>query len=174
MITVLLYIAAVSGGLLLFLLSLSILLGMDFDLDIGDADVDGGGLGVVKGILAFLSLGAWVARAVLLSEMSPTTAYAAGVVAGLLTVVILHVFFKWLLRNQVNTNWSPAQALHQEAQVYLRIPAGAGGTGLIRVNVNGADRELKARTDYVLPIPTGARVIVQRMEDDLAVVIPFE
>ena len=174
MITVLLYVAAFSGGLLLLLLLVSILGGLDVDLDFGDTDVDTGGIGAVKGILAFVGTAAWVVRIALLAEQNPTVAYAAGIVAGIVVVWLLQGLFRWLLNNQVNTNWAPAQALHREAKVYLRIPAGADGTGLIRVNVNGADRELKARTDYAIDIPTGARVLVESLEDDLAVVIPFD
>ena len=173
MITVLLYVAAISAGLLLLLLTLSLLGGLDIDLDIGDTDVDTGGIGAIKGLLAFLGAGAWVVRIALLAEQNPTVAYAAGIIAGMVVVGLLQWLFRWLLSKQVNTNWTPAQALHHEAKVYLRIPA-ATGTGLIRVNVNGVDRELKARTDYALDLPTGAQVLVESLEDDLAVVVPFD
>lgn len=177
MITVLLYVAATSAGLLVLLLLLSLLGGLDLDLDLGgsvDMDADAGGLGAIKGLLAFLGAGSWVVRIALLADQHPIAAYAAGVVAGIVVVFLLQALLRWLLRNQVNTNWHPHQALHQEAKVYLRIPGDTSGTGLIRVSVNGADRELKARTHYALDIPTGARVLVESMEDDLAVVIPYD
>jgi len=169
MIEVFTWISIFSGGLLILLLLLSLLGGLD--LDIGDTDVetDAGGLGIVKSLLTFLSIGSWVVKLVLAVENNPTYAFGVGIIAGLLAVFLLSQLFKIILKNQSNVNWTREDALFKEAKVYLKIPAGSG-TGLIQVNINGATRELKAKSGSKEDIPTGSVVLVEDIENNIAVV----
>lgn len=161
MILILTYIALICGGLLLILLLLSILGGLDLDLDL---DLDAGGLGLLKGTLTFLSIGAWVVRIVLLSDVNPVIAFVVGAAAGAVGVWILAMTLKFLLSQQSNVNWSVHDAIMEKGTVYLRIPA--GGEGLVRVNVKGTNRELKARSNATEDIPTGAPIVVEEIDGD--------
>ena len=168
MILTLTYISLVCGGLLVLLLLLSILSGLDLDLDI---DTDGDGLGIVKGVLTFFSVGAWVVRLVLLTETNPVMAFLVGGAAGAVGVWLLSVLLRFLLSQQENVNFSPREAVMEQGTVYLRVPA--GGEGIIRVNIRGAKRELKARSNEAEDIPTGASIRVEDVgEDGVAVVSP--
>jgi len=149
---------------------MSILGGLDLDLDIGggDADLDSGGdLGIIKGILTFMSISSWVVKIVLEIDKNPVYAFGIGIVAGIIAVFLLNLMLRFLLKQQVNVNWRAEDALFKEAKVYLKIPADTG-YGLIRVNINGVFRELKAVTSNQVEIPTGKMVLVEEVVDGLA------
>lgn len=161
MIVILTYIALICGGLLLILLLLSIIGGLDLDLDL---DVDADGLGAVKSVLTFFSIGSWVVRLVLISEANPILAFGVGAAAGAVGVWVLSLILKFLLSQEANVNWSVHDAIMEKGTVYLRIPA--GGEGLVRVNIKGTKRELKARSNATEDIPTGAPIVVEEIGGD--------
>jgi len=169
MIATLTWISLITGGLLVLLLLLSILGGLDLDIDVGSTDVDsgGGGLGIVKGLLTFLSVGSWVAKIMMTGEDQPFIAAAVGTVAGLAAFALLHWMLKALMRNEANVNWEMSDALFQEGTTYLKIPA--KGTGIVRVNINGSMRELQAKSTGP-EIPTGTAIRVVDTEGKYAVV----
>jgi len=171
MIELLTWIAIISGGMLIILLLLSLLGGLDLDIDIGDADVDvdSGNIGIVKGLLTFLSIGSWVVKLVLAVDTNPLLAFGAGIGAGLIAVFALNSFLKFFLKNQAEVNWSNDDALYKEGKVYLKIPAN-NGQGIIQVQLKGALRELKAKTNGSNDIPTGSNVFVEDVVDDIAIV----
>jgi membrane protein implicated in regulation of membrane protease activity len=168
MILILTYIALICGGLLLIILLLSIIGGLDLDLGF-DLDVDADGLGPVKSVLTFLSVGAWVVRLVLISEANPVLAFAMGAAAGAVGVWILSLLLKFLLSQQSNVNWSVHDAIMERGTVYLRIPAGE--EGIVQVSVKGTKRELKARSRAIEDIPTGASIIVEEIDGDGIVIV---
>jgi membrane protein implicated in regulation of membrane protease activity len=170
MLTILLYISLISGGILVLLLTLSFISGLDLDLglDFGDSDIDAGGMGILKGALTFFSIGSYVVRSILITDSNPIIAFTVGAVAGGIAVFLLSMMLKWLLRQQSNVNWSFEDSIYQKGKVYLKIPA--GGTGIIQVNVNGALRELKAKSVDDKEIPTGATVQVESIEGEIAIV----
>ena len=170
MLTVLLYTSLISGGILVLLLSLSFISGLDLDLDIdiGDSDIDAGGMGILKGVLTFFSIGSYVVRAVLMTDSNPVLAFSVGAVAGAIAVFLLSMMLKWLLKQQSNVNWSLDDSLYQKGKVYLKIPK--SGTGIIQVNINGANREIKAKSVDNKEIPTGTQVLVESIEGNLAIV----
>jgi len=168
MITVLTWISIICGGVLVILLLLSIIGGLDLDLDVGgDVDVDGGSdVGIIKGILTFISIGSWVVKIVLEFDKNPLYAFTIGIIAGLIAVFILNLMFRFLLNQQENVNWKEEDALFKEAKVYLKIPE--NGFGLVKVHINGVYRELKAISLDKKEIPTGKMVTIQEIEDGLA------
>lgn len=176
------WISIASGGLLILLLLVSIIVGadadvdadVDFDVDVdaGDADVDSGGLGMLKGGLTFIAVSSWIVRTVLVSGISLWQALLLGVISGILAVLFLSWIFKLLLRNQQYSNWSPDEAIGKTAKVYLKIPP--SGNGLIRVNINGTFRELKAVTGDEDEIATGSEVYISDYDGTNAVVSQLE
>jgi len=170
MITLLTWTSIFAGGFLVLMLLLSIFGGLDMDVDIGDTEVDadGGGLGIVKGFLTFLSVASWVMKILLGSEQNPAIAACIGVVAGLVAFYILSKLFKMLLRNEENVNWTINDALFSTGEVYLRIPE--DGNGLVNVTINGVTRELKAKTYNNKLLPTGTPIAVTDIEGDYVIV----
>ncbi|MEM7574377.1 MAG: hypothetical protein AAF433_15845 [Bacteroidota bacterium] len=169
MIVTLTYISLIAGGLLVALLLLSLIGGLDLDFDFdAPVDADAGGVGILKGGLTFISIGSWVVKLVLVSSANPTLAFTAGIIAGLIAVLLMAAVLRFMLKQQEETNWSPGEAMFKTGKVYLRIPA--EGTGIIQVNINGTQRELKARSKNHQLIPTGAIVLVEDVEGDQAVV----
>lgn len=166
MLEILTYISLVAGGILILLLLLSILAGLDLDIDLPDTDA--GGLGLVKGGLTFLSVGAWTVKLVLVTSTNPALAFVIGIVAGLVAVLVLAWVLGFLLKQQEEVNWQASDALFQPGKVYLRIPE--QGTGLIHVTVNGARRELKAKSASGKILPTGTSILVDDLDGEVAIV----
>lgn len=168
MLTILLYTSLITGGILIFLLSLSFISGLDLDMDIGHVDVDAGGMGIVKGLLVFLSIGSYVVRSILMSDQNPILAFSIGILAGGIAVFLLTLLMNWLLKQQSNVNWSLQDTLYEKGKVYLKIPK--TGTGIVHVNVNGATREIRAKSTDDQEIPTGEQVMVEGIEGNILIV----
>jgi len=166
-------VSLIAGGLLVLLLLLSILGGLDFDLDVdsGDADAGGGGLGIIKGILSFMSVSAWMMRIALMSDQTMPVALLMSAVAGILALLFLNWVVRLLLKNESNVNWSIKDALFKEGEVYLKIPA-EGGSGLVHIVINGTRRELKAKPIDPIEIKTGEKVVVMSVENEYVIVKP--
>lgn len=170
MIEILSYISFIAGGLLILLLILSIIGGLDLDIEF-DANIDTGDLGYVKSTLTFLSIGSWVVKLLVITQVDPVLAFTIGIAAGAIAVYILMLFLRFLLSQQSEVNWAPQDALFENGTVYLRIPA--DGQGIIRVNLKGGNRELKARSQGGIEIPTGTKITVEGIEDTIAIVRPI-
>lgn len=175
MITILTWVSIITGGLLVVIMLLSLIGGIDFDMDIDvevgstDTDVDSGGLGILKGVLTFVSVGSWVMKILLVGNKHPGIAIGVGIFAGVLAFMLLNYLLKLLLRNQENVNWSVNDALFQKGEVYLRIPEGSE-SGIVQINVKGAMREMKAKSKDGEEIPTGSPIMVVDLEDEYALV----
>jgi len=166
MITILTWSSIIAGGLLVFLFLFSLIGGLDLDVDV---DTDAGGLGLIKGVLTFVSVASWVMKILLVTNSHPGMAIAVGIISGLLAFLLLNYLFKILLQNEENVNWEMNDALLSTGEVYLRIPKGSG-SGIVNANVRGAVRELKAKTKENIEIPTGAKVTIIGVEGDFVIV----
>ncbi len=175
MIEILTWISLISGGLLILLLLLSLLGGLELDIDIGgdtSVDTDAGGLGIVKSLLTFLSIGSWVVKLVLATDKNPALAFGIGVVAGLTGVFLLGLLLKWLISNQENVNWKPEDALFETGEVYLKM--NKDNSGIIKVLINGGMRELKAKSLSKKEIKTGDKVLIESFDNGFAMVSPVK
>lgn len=172
MITILTWISLIAGGILVFLLLLSIIGGLDFDLDVevgpSDVDSDGGGLGLIKGILTIASVSSWMIKVLLVSNKSPALAITIGLLCGIVAFALLHYMLKALIKNDSNVNWTMEDAIFQEGTVYLKIPS--DGQGIVNVKVKGALREMKAKSFDNEPIDTGASITVMEVDGDDVIV----
>ena len=171
MIAILTWISIIAGGVLIVLLLLSIIGGLDLDLDVGDTEVDadGGGLGLVKGFLTFISVASWVIKVMLTMQQSTGLALVIGIISGAVAFLLLNYLLRLLIRNEENVNWSYEDAMMQRGEVYLKIP-GQMETGLVNIEIKGVMRELKARAVDKAEIPTGSPVIVVDLDGDIVVV----
>lgn len=172
----------IAGGLLILLLLISIFAGMDMG---GDVDVDAGGdmdahadasdagLGIVKTLLTFISVGAFTARAILLNtSWSWTLVIITALVAGGIAVLLLTWFFRWLLRNQEEGTWRLWQAEGKMGTVYVPIPP--GGKGRVIVKIDNVNREMDARTANGRTLATHEKVMVVEAKEGFVVVAPLE
>lgn len=168
MLTILTYISFITGGLLIIMLLLSLLGGLDLDFDIGDADADGGGLGIIKGGLTFISVSCWVTRIIIHTSENPIVAIIVGIVSGVVAVLALSFMLRLFLKAEAEVNWSPDQALYNKGKVYLKIPEGTG-YGLVHTLINGTSREIKAKS-LEGEIPTGATVYISDIQENILIV----
>jgi len=105
-----------------------------------------------------------------------TVGHPVGIVAIALTV---GVFFVWLFffiikqlqRLTEDNSFQLSDTLNKEAEVYLKIPSKQQGTGKVLVSSRGAMHELEAMTEGD-EIPTGAKVIVVAVENNVLIVAP--
>ncbi|NNE27791.1 MAG: hypothetical protein HKN09_13175, partial [Saprospiraceae bacterium] len=69
MITILTWVALIAGSFLILMMLLSVIGGLDLDVDLGstDVDTDAGGLGLIKGVLTFISVASWVMKVLLVT-----------------------------------------------------------------------------------------------------------
>lgn len=189
LLNILFWLGTIAGGLLVLLLLLSILGGLDIggDVDAGGVDVDGGidadghidggvsdaPLGLVKTILTFISVGAFTARAIFLNTAwSWTLVIITSLVAGLVAVLLLSWFFRWLLRNQEEGNWYMWQAEGKVGIVYVPIPK--GGKGRITLKLDDVNREISARSEDGAPIASRSKVMVISAKEDHVIVSALE
>ena len=172
----------IAGGLLILLLLISIFgsmdIGGDVDVDAGGdmdahADASDAGLGIVKTLLTFISVGAFTARAILLNtSWSWTLVIITALVAGGIAVLLLTWFFRWLLRNQEEGTWRLWQAEGKMGTVYVPIPP--GGKGRVIVKIDNVNREMDARTANGRTLATHEKVMVVEAKEGFVVVAPLE
>ena len=173
MIDILTWVSIFAGGILILMLLLSIIGGIDVDLDVDigstDVETDAGGFGLVKGILIFVAVGAWVMKILVEGGQHLGVVILIGIISGFLAFLLLNYLLKLLLKNEENVNWSVNDAIYQKGEVYLKIP-GNEGSGLVHVNVKGALRELKAKSIDEAEIKTGAPVLVVDVDGEFVLV----
>jgi len=172
MISILTWVSIIAGGVLVLLFLISFIGGLDLDVEVGstDVDTDAGGLGLIKGFLTFISVSSWVMKVLLVTNKHPGVAITIGVLSGLVSFLILNYLFKALLSNQENVNYTMQDALMTTGEVYLKIPGGSDGSGIVNLSIRGANRELKAKSKNQLEIATGTQIKVVDVEDDIVIV----
>ncbi len=165
---ILAWIGGISGVTLLIMLVFSIFSGSDLDIDL-ESDTDGEGFGVVKSILTFVAISSLTIRAVALhSAWSWTLAILTGIAAGVVAVFILILLFRFLLGQQEDGSWKMWQAEGKVGRVYIPIPT--SGVGKVVVTINGADREIEARTREGHALSTGTKVLVTEARKNFLIV----
>lgn len=172
MIEILTWVSIIAGGILILLVLLSLVGGLDLDLDMpgSDVDVDAGGLGVVKGLLTFVTTSSWVLKVLLATGKHPGFAIGIAIFCGLVAFFLLNLMLVALMKNNANVNWSINDAHSQKGTVYLKIPA-TDGTGIVQVKIKGAMRELKAKSFNKKEIETGSNVMVVEVDEEYVVVL---
>lgn len=172
MITILTWVSIIAGGILVLLLLLSLLGGLDIDVDIetggGDIDTSAGGIGLMKGMLTFVSVSSWVMKVLMVGQQGKTLSIVIGILAGILAFMILNYLLKFLMKNEENVNWKMSDALFQKGSTYLRIPS--DGEGIVQIEIRGVSRELKAKTKNGTEIKTGESVIVVETQNEFVFV----
>ena len=174
MITILTWVAVIAGSFLILMMLLSVIGGLDLDVDIGSTDVetDAGGIGLIKGVLTFISVASWVMKVLLVTSSHPALAIGVGIISGMVAFGLLNWLFKVLLNNEEDVNWEMEDSILTKGEVYLKIPS--NGSGIVNINVKGAKRELKAKALDNVELPTGTQIQVVDIEKDYVIVKEYK
>lgn len=165
---ILAWIGGICGVALMIMLLFSIFSGSDLDIDL-ETEADGEGFGIVKSILTFVAIASLTIRAVALhSSWSWTYAILTGIVAGLLAVFVLILLFRFLLQQQEDGSWKMWQAEGKTGIVYVPIPT--RGVGKVVITINGADREIEAKTREGHALATGTKILVTEAKKNYLIV----
>ncbi|MBN1436138.1 MAG: NfeD family protein [Sedimentisphaerales bacterium] len=140
---------------------------VDVDMDTG-ADVDGGDVDMSFKLLSFQGLTAFFLMFGLVglalshqSKVAEHWSILGAVAAGIASVWIIQQVFNAMKKLQSSGTINLQNAVGQEGDVYLNIPA--GGTGKVRVSVQDHLKVYDAVSDSKEPIPTGQRIKVMRV-----------
>ncbi len=179
------FIIAVSSTAVMLIFLVLMLIGIDgtdFDgVDAPDIDVDFvndeplsgiGGLRILtlKGILAFLSIGAW--SAYLFFELTgPFLASLIGIVFGLIAAYLQALAYRAMMKLESSGNMDYKNAIGKTGTVYMRVPKMNSGKGKITVVVQERFAEIDAVTDEDEDILPKTSVVVIGMVDPTTLVI---
>lgn len=141
--------------------------GGDDDGASGDSDeyIDGdGGIDyqffTIKNFITFFTVFGWVGLGCLKSGLPLGQVIIWSVLSGIAIVLIMFYLFSRMAKLRSSGTLQIQNALHKQAETYLRIPAVRGGYGKVHIRVQGSLRELRALTDDEVDIPTGKPVTV--------------
>jgi membrane protein implicated in regulation of membrane protease activity len=178
------FIIAVSASFVMLIFLVLMLIGIegsDFDGvdDVSDVDVINdeplsgiGGLKIltIRGILAFISMGAWTAY-LLVNWMHPLIASAIGIVVGAISAYLLALAFRATYRLESSGNLDYANAIGQIGTVYIRVPKSKIGKGKITLTIQERYIEVDAMTEWDQDLMPKTIVEVIGIEDTTTLIV---
>ena len=179
------FIIAVSSTAVMLIFLVLMLIGIDgtdFDgVDAPDLDVDFlndeplsgiGGLRILtlKGILAFLSIGAWSAY-IFVDVMKPIFASLIGIVLGLIAAYLQALAYRAMMKLESSGNIDYKNAIGKTGTVYMRVPKMNSGKGKITVVVQERYAEIDAVTEEDEDILPKTSIIVTGLLDATTLII---
>jgi membrane protein implicated in regulation of membrane protease activity len=178
------FIIAVSASFVMLIFLVLMLIGIegsDFDGvdDVSDVDVINdeplsgiGGLKIltIRGILAFISMGAWTAY-LLVNWMHPLIASAIGIVVGAISAYLLALAFKATYRLESSGNLDYTNAIGQIGTVYIRVPKSKIGKGKITLTIQERYIEVDAMTEWDQDLMPKTIVEVIGIEDTTTLIV---
>lgn len=142
-------------------------IGGDDDGAFGDSDeyVEGdGGIDyqffTIKNFITFFTVFGWVGLACLQGGLPIALVILWSTLAGVALVLVMFFLFSRMARLRSSGTLLIQNALHKQAETYLRIPSSRTGYGKVHIRIQGSLRELRALTDDEEDIPTGKPVTV--------------
>jgi len=146
----------------------------DFDTD-GDTDFDGVDEGIhifsVKSIVSFLMFYGWTGLAAI--ERGGMAWWGISGIS-LLVGLVMMFFTAWLLfmllKLQESGTMKISNAIGEQAEVYLTIPAKKQGEGKVQLIIQGSYKTLDAITEDIEDIKTGTFVEVLDVQNDILIV----
>ncbi len=175
-----LWVIAVPASVLTILQVLMEIIGFggDTDTDVGaDGDIntdgdhgDGMHIFTVKGMIIFFTAFAWIGLAGVNAGLAAFIASLIGGVTGIAFMFLFAWIFYALSKLSEDGTVQIKNALYQNGEVYLKIPAGREAHGKVIVKIQGHLRELDALTDGE-EIPTGTRIQVIDVIDSATVLV---
>jgi len=178
------FMIAVSASFVMVIFLVLMLIGIegaDFDGvdDVSDVDIINdeplsgiGGLKIltIRGILAFISMGAWTAY-LLVNWMHPLWASAIGIVVGSISAYLLALAFRATYKLESSGNLDYANAIGQLGTVYIRVPKSKSGKGKITLTIQERYIEVDAMTEWDQDLMPKTVVEVVGIEDTTTLII---
>ena len=178
------FIIAVSASFVMLIFLVLMLIGIegsDFDGidDVSDVDVINdeplsgiGGLKIltIRGILAFISMGAWTAY-ILVNWMHPLIASAFGIVVGAISAYLLALAFRATYKLESSGNLDYTNAIGQIGTVYIRVPKSKIGKGKITLTIQERYIEVDAMTEWDQDLMPKTIVEVIGIEDTTTLIV---
>jgi len=169
--------ATFGGSIFLISILLQFLGGGDADaLDGGDATGDASGGEPAFKVFSIQSIGAFSlvsgATGLALSKdlgLPEPLSVSAAIGSGVVILWCMSLIFKTFLRFSANGALDYSQALLEEGEVYLTVPA--EGTGLVQLTIQGRLVTASARALGAFSIPTGSKVVVREIDDNETLVV---
>lgn len=183
------FVLAISATVVMFIFLILMIFGSDgsdsFDGDVDlDSDVDSindepltnfSGLRIlsVRGVLAFLSVGAWTTYG-FAGIVHPLLSSLFGVIAGAVASYLMALAFRASMKLESEGNLEYKNAIGKKGNVYIRIPAKRQGTGKVTLTFQERFVEIDAITDEETDLVTGTIVEVIAMENETTVLVKKE
>ena len=164
------WIIAIPSTTLLIIQLILVLIGGDTDADLDadidsdiDSDVDGDtGFTIFsfKSLLGFVTIFAWAGLACLEAGIGVFITLIISAVAGFVMMLLISYLLYYLTKMHQSGTMVMDNAIMQNGEVYLKIPAEREGMGKVQLKVQGSIRTLDALTDDDEAIPTGSLIQV--------------
>ena len=183
------FVLAISATVVMFIFLILMIFGSDgsdsFDGDVDlDSDVDSindepltnfSGLRIlsVRGVLAFLSVGAWTTYG-FAGIVHPLLSSLFGVIAGAVASYLMALAFRASMKLESEGNLEYKNAIGKKGNVYIRIPAKRQGTGKVTLTFQERFVEVDAITDEDTDLVTGTIIEVIAMENGTTVLVKKE
>jgi len=114
----------------------------------------------IRGIVAFFALGGWAGIAALSMGLHPFWAIQIAIFIGVCALLLAAIIIRLALRMQTSGNIVLSNAISQNADVYIRIPALRTDTGKVTMLLQERFVELDAVTDSEVDLMPDTRVEV--------------
>jgi len=167
------WIGAVSSGLFLIKLLLTLIGGDDpgdFDLgdDLGDIGSDASFTAFsLLSILAFFMGAGWMGVACRLDwDLGSTVSLLISIGSGLVMMFLSSGLMFYVRRFNREVRYDPKTCLGKTAQVYLTIPSKGNGQGQVRIDVSGRKKILSAKTNSSQDLKAFSTIKVVEVLDD--------
>jgi len=145
---------------------------VDGDFEMGDGDAhhaaDGFKIISIHGLAAFFMMFGLVGFAANRENAPIVVSVVSGVIAGAVSVWVIARLFLMANKLQSVGNLDINKAAGSTGVVYMQIPKGASGR--VVVNIGGRQREMDAAHINGDAVPTGAKIVVIRIDGSIAVV----
>ena len=179
------FVIAVSSSAVMLIFLVLMLIGVDgsdFDgVDTPDLDVDFlndeplsgiGGLRILtlKGVLAFLSIGAWTAY-LFVDLLGPIFSSLFGVVLGFVAAFLQALAYRAMMRLESSGNIDYNNAVGKTGTVYMRVPKLKSGKGKVTLVIQERYAEIDAVTEEEEDILPKTSIVVIGLLDPTTLII---
>ena len=175
---------AIPASVLLVIQTVLLLIGMggddadadcelDHDHSLDDGDWGGDGMQVltVRGIVAFFAVGGWLGIAMIDLNIHPAFSSLIALAGGCGIMFVLAWIMKGAKKMQSEGNISYENAVGQNAEVYMTIPAGMSGKGKVNLVLQNRYVEVEAISSNHEPLTRGMTVRVVELSDNTTLIV---
>lgn len=166
------WVCAIAASLFFVVQLVLLLIGIDdIDMDTDTLDLGGGfSLLTVKNVIHFFLGFGWAGVSLWSVIENRFWLSVVALLVGVLMVAVFLFLFKQMLKLQSEGNYDPKDSVGLLADVYLTIPAGKSGTGMVQFSLKGSVHEFRALTEGDR-LTTGEKVRIVELLDNHTVLV---